>query len=141
MSNRLPVLAKEVKDAARVMRSAERTAADAAFVVGFALIEAKELVQHGEWLPFLKQAGIPERKAQRCMTLARSNLKSDTVTDLGGITGALEFLRVRQHAVDQMGRAGVAFDAGDNIEGMVSLETSILLMERMVSMFARHNAA
>jgi hypothetical protein len=34
--------------------------------------------------------------AQRYMTLARSGLKSDTVTDLGGIKAALEYLSARR---------------------------------------------
>jgi hypothetical protein len=55
------------------------------------LIEAKADCRHGEWLPFLNRAGVPERKAQRLMTLARSEMKSDAVSDLGGIKPALEF--------------------------------------------------
>ena len=48
-SNRLPVLAGEIRDAdTRCKRSAEETAA-AALDAGRLLIEAKDLVKHGEW--------------------------------------------------------------------------------------------
>jgi hypothetical protein len=59
---------------------------------GSTLCEAKDLCKHGEWLPFLKEAGIPERKAQRYMQLSRAGLKPDTVSDLGGIKSALRWV-------------------------------------------------
>ena len=43
-------------------------------------------------LPFLKRSGVPERKAQRYMKLAWSGLKSDSVSDLGGIKAALRWM-------------------------------------------------
>ncbi|WP_332716680.1 hypothetical protein [Pelagibacterium mangrovi] len=67
-----------------------------AIEAGHALIVAKESAPHGTWLPFLERAEVQERKAQRLMKLAASGLKSDTVTDLGGITGALRFLSERR---------------------------------------------
>jgi hypothetical protein len=95
-SNRLPILAAEIKQAQLEIEKASATVAVKALVAGNSLIEAKALVKHGEWLPFLKEAGIAERQAQRYMTLARSGLKPDTVSDLGGIKAALEYLSARQ---------------------------------------------
>mgnify|MGYP007115645966 CR=1 FL=1 len=62
------------------------------------LLAAKDAAPHGTWLPFLDRAGVPERKAQRLMTLARSGLKSDTVSDLGGVSRALEFVKKQEKA-------------------------------------------
>jgi len=91
-SNRLPMLAAEVKDKFAASATAERSAIDLALAAGAALCEAKDICKHGEWLPFLDAAGVQERKAQRYMKLARSGLKSDTVSDLGGIKAALRWL-------------------------------------------------
>ena len=73
---------------------------------GAALIEAKAGCGHGEWLPWLAGAGIPKRTAQRMMALAESGMKSDTVTHLGGIRRALEFVGQKDgsgflHGLDQ----------------------------------------
>ncbi|SEF11948.1 Protein of unknown function [Rhizobiales bacterium GAS191] len=77
------------------MSAARREAADRALETGHLLIEAKAECHHGEWLPFLKRAGLAERQAQRLMTLARSGLKSDTVSDLG-IRAALDMASKRK---------------------------------------------
>lgn len=92
MSNRLCILAAEV---ARLHTEAEahsKEAAEKAIKAGLALIEAKSLVKHGEWMGWLAGAAINDRKAQRYMQIARSGLKSDTVSDLGGIKGTIAFL-------------------------------------------------
>ncbi|ESZ68165.1 hypothetical protein X727_23070 [Mesorhizobium sp. L103C119B0] len=84
MSNRLPVLAENIKRAHSGLLEAAKTAADRAIEAGQALIEAKELVKHGEWLPWLKDyCGLPERTAQLYMAIAKSGLKPATVADLG----------------------------------------------------------
>lgn len=91
-SNRLSVLAAEVKDKFALSATAERSAIDLALAAGATLCEAKDICKHGEWLPFLDAACVQERTAQRYMKLARSGLKSDTVSDLGGIKAALRWL-------------------------------------------------
>lgn len=91
-SNRLTVLAADVKEKLAFSVSAEKSAIQAALAAGASLCEAKDACGHGEWLPFLAAAGVPERKAQRYMRLARSGLKPDTVSDLGGIKAALRWL-------------------------------------------------
>lgn len=80
---------------------------DKTLEAGRLLLQAKDECRHGEWLPFLKRAGVPERKAQRLMTLARSGLKSDTVSDLGGVKATLEFLTKRE--LPEPGTALVVF--------------------------------
>ena len=58
------------------------------------LLEARELADHGRWLPFLETINIRERTAQRMLRLARSGLKYDMVSDLGGIAAALDYLKL-----------------------------------------------
>ena len=54
------------------IRASIQTSAAAAIEVGRKLIEAKALLPHGQWLPWLKDhVGISERTAQDYMALAR----------------------------------------------------------------------
>ena len=48
-----------------------------------ALVEARDLCEHGEWAPWLAKTGIPERTANRMIHLARAGIKPATVADLG----------------------------------------------------------
>lgn len=90
-SNSLTVLADRIKDVIGASVAAEKTAIEKALEAGHLLDEARVACNHGDWLPFLHRAGMPERKAQRYMRLAKSGLKSDTVSDLGGIKAALKW--------------------------------------------------
>ncbi len=82
-SNRLPVLAEEIKRAHTGVMDAAKTAAERAIEAGNALIEAKSLVKHGQWLPFLKEhCERPQRTAQLYMKIAKLGLESATVADL-----------------------------------------------------------
>jgi hypothetical protein len=91
--NRLPVLAREIGNRVRAARRNARAALWNAMKAGDALIEAKELVKHGEWLDWLREnCELSERTASRYMQLARHRegieIKSATVADLT-IRGAL----------------------------------------------------
>jgi hypothetical protein len=84
MSNRLPILAAQIAAAHIGALDAAKTAAERAIEAGHALIEAKSLVKHGEWLPWLKgHCHISERSAQFYMKIAKLGLKSETVAFLG----------------------------------------------------------
>src|SRR5919199_137181 len=79
--NRLPALAGEIEAAHRRCKAGVREALDAALAAGRALIEAKELVPHGQWQDWLN-ANVPEvsvRTAQRYMRAAEK-AKSDSVS-------------------------------------------------------------
>jgi hypothetical protein len=83
-SNRLPVLAAEIRRAHADVQEAARTAAEHAITAGHALLEAKELLKHGQWLPWLREhCALAERTAQLYMKIAKSGLESATVADLG----------------------------------------------------------
>jgi hypothetical protein len=66
-----------------------------AMAAGDILIEAKEQLKHGHWLPWLQSCGISERAAQRYIRLARNRrtieAKSDNVSDLS-VSGALAMI-------------------------------------------------
>lgn len=92
--NRLPVLAAEITIAHEGARAAAKASLASALAAGAKLIEAKALIGHGEWLPWLK-ANVPfsERTASRYMRLARHRDQIETghVADLA-IRGACEAL-------------------------------------------------
>jgi hypothetical protein len=92
LSNSLTVLADQVRTALEESGAAEKTAIEKALEAGYLLNGAKADCRHGNWLLFLQRAEVPERKAQRYMKLAKSGLKSDTVSDLGGIKATLRWL-------------------------------------------------
>lgn len=91
--NRLAVLADEVRAAHSAVMMHMRQTVESAMDAGDRLIEAKELLPHGRWLPWLRGCGISARTAQRYMRLAanREHLKSDTVAHLG-VREAIDYL-------------------------------------------------
>jgi hypothetical protein len=107
MSNRLPILAAEIRRAHAEAEETAKTAAERAIAAGHGLIEAKGLVQHGEWLPFLAEAGIPRRTARRYMAIAASDLELATVANLG-LAGAEHFLSLRKQMMATLGKTDVA---------------------------------
>jgi hypothetical protein len=98
LSNEQANAAEEIKLLLAASDTAARESTDKALDAGQRLLAAKAEAAHGTWLPFLERAGIQERKAQRLMKVAKSGLKSVAVSDLGGITGALKFLKLRENS-------------------------------------------
>ena len=89
-------LTKWAEDIAALHQEIEehnKEVAQKALKAGRKLNEAKQMVGHGSWSEWLSGIGIGERTAQRYMQLDRHAIISDTVTDLGGIRAALEWLR------------------------------------------------
>jgi hypothetical protein len=68
--DRLPTLQAETRAAHDAAVSAAHLAIDMARAAGLRLIEAKGLLGHGQWLPWLTDIGITPRTAQRYMRLA-----------------------------------------------------------------------
>lgn len=88
--NRLSVLAGQVADLHQQVTTHidaaathKQAAAMKALEAGAALIEAKKLLPHGGWGPWLASAGIPERSAQRYMRLSRADMETAMVALLG----------------------------------------------------------
>ena len=78
-SNRTAILDELAAATARDYRQSEESYMDAAAK----LVKARDLCEHGEWLPWLEKAGIPKRTSQRMMRLARSGVKSAIVAHFG----------------------------------------------------------
>lgn len=113
LSNSLTLAADVIKEQIAEADAAARTSVEKSIEAGHSLVSAKEQCPHGQWLPFLERAGVHERQARRLMQLAQSGLKSDTVSDLGGIKAALAFISKRTKA-DSLLRA-VEFGGWENI--------------------------
>jgi hypothetical protein len=69
--NRLPHLADEVRRGQAIFRQGRRMSKEGAVIAGTALIEAKSLLAHGSWLPWLAECGVSPRTASRHMRKAR----------------------------------------------------------------------
>lgn len=98
--NRLPELATTIREAHNGVLGAAKTAAERAIEAGTALIEAKKLVKHGQWLRWLRDhCRLPERTAQLYMQIAASGLESATVAALG-LKGAADAIVVHLPPID-----------------------------------------
>lgn len=93
LSNALADLAEQVRATVEAQAEAERSSAIKALAAGTMLLEARSVTTHGAWGAFLERAGVHERQARRLMRLARSGIKPDTVSDLGGVKAALAWMR------------------------------------------------
>ncbi len=79
----------------------KRRGGEAVLTIGRALNEAKALLSHGEWLPWLtEQAELSERAAQNFMRLAREWSNPQTLADLGS-SKALALLALPEEEREQ----------------------------------------
>ena len=89
-SNRLPELAARIKEEHEATAVALQRGLEHALAAGKMLIEAKALLKHGQWLPWLAEhCAMSERTAQAYMQVAHSfakigdEAKAQRVADLG----------------------------------------------------------
>ena len=76
--------ARDIETITTEILSLKKTAGEAILAIGQRLIEAKSLLAHGEWLPWLtEQVEFSERSAQNFMRLAREWSNPQTLADLG----------------------------------------------------------
>jgi hypothetical protein len=100
--NRLAALSAYIRAADGRFRRSAREAATAAIEAGNSLIEAKTLVSHGEWMPWLRiNAAMSVRTATRYMRLARSGLDIGHVADLGVRGAEASLVTPRRRAPSQ----------------------------------------
>ena len=75
---------------------AQRKGGEAILTIGRCLNEAKDMLSHGEWLPWLaEKVGYSEKTAQNFMRLAREFSNPQALADLGA-TKALKLLALPQ---------------------------------------------
>ena len=81
---------------------AKRAGGEAILTIGRCLIEAKDMLSHGEWLPWLSdRVDLSERTAQKFMRLAREWSNPSALADLGA-TKALMLLALPEEEREQM---------------------------------------
>jgi hypothetical protein len=92
--NRLAALAADVRAAHRGVLDAEHTRTTRAIAAGRALVEAKSMLRHGKWLPWLKDhCQLPERTAQLYMQLVAQSDPDEILVALVrslGLRGTVE---------------------------------------------------
>ncbi len=87
-----PVEGRTIEIITDEILDAKRTGGEAILTIGRCLIEAKDMLPHGEWLPWLNErVELSERAAQRFMRLAREWSNPTALSDLGA-TKALTLL-------------------------------------------------
>lgn len=134
-SNRLPMIAAEVRALHDAVNAAARTAVERAREAGTLLLEAKATVPHGTWQSWVGELGISARTAQGYMQLARvPGSKTATVAHLG-LRAALREIAARDHPLDEVEAAlnemGLVIDRFEEIDKHWTV----------VDWFARENSA
>ncbi len=79
-----PAEGRTIETITKDILEAKRRGGEAILTIGRCLIEAKEMLSHGEWRSWLEErVEFSERSAQRFMRLAREWSKPTTLSDLG----------------------------------------------------------
>lgn len=112
---------------------AQRKGGEAVLTIGRCLIEAKDMLRHGEWLPWLaEKVGYSEKTAQNFMRLAREFSNPQAIADLGA-TKALKLLALPADEREQ-------FVAENNVVDMSARQLEQAIREREEAL-AREKAA
>ena len=102
---------------------AQRKGGEAVLTIGRCLIEAKDMLRHGEWLPWLaEKVGYSEKTAQNFMRLAREFSNPQAIADLGA-TKALKLLALPAEEREQ-------FVAAHNVIDMTTRQLEAAIRER-----------
>ena len=95
-----PPQVRDIETITSEILEAKRTGGEAILTIGKGLIEAKALLSHGEWLPWLEErVEFSEKAAQRFMLLARKYSNPTTLSDLG-VSKALILLAIPDESRD-----------------------------------------
>ena len=126
--------ARSIEVITRDILDAQRTGGEAILTIGRCLIEAKDRLPRGEWLPWLSdQVGYSERTAQNFMRLAREFSNPQALADLGA-TKALALLALPPDEREQ-------FVAENNVVDMTSRQLEQAIRERDEARAAAERAA
>lgn len=102
---------------------AQRKGGEAILTIGRCLNEAKDMLPHGEWLPWLaEKVGYSEKTAQNFMRLAREFSNPQALADLGA-TKALKLLALPKEEREQ-------FTATHNVIDMTTRQLEQAIRER-----------
>lgn len=96
-----PPQARDIEAITAEILDAKRAGGEAILTIGRGLMEAKALLPHGEWLPWLEErVEFSEKAAQNFMRIARNYANPQALADLGA-TKALMLLAVPDNARDE----------------------------------------
>ena len=113
---------------------AQRKGGEAVLTIGKCLIEAKDMLSHGEWLPWLaEKVGYSEKTAQNFMRLAREFSNPQAIADLGA-TKALKLLALPPDEREK-------FVADHNVIDMTTRQLEQAIRERDEAKAAAEQAA
>lgn len=113
---------------------AQRKGGEAVLTIGKCLIEAKDMLPHGEWLPWLaEKVGYSEKTAQNFMRLAREFSNPQAIADLGA-TKALKLLALPPDEREK-------FVADHNVIDMTTRQLEQAIKERDEARVAAEQAA
>lgn len=113
---------------------AQRKGGEAVLTIGRCLIEAKDMLPHGEWLPWLaEKVGYSEKTAQNFMRLAREFSNPQAIADLGA-TKALKLLALPADEREK-------FVADHNVIDMTTRQLEAAIKERDEARAAAEHAA
>jgi hypothetical protein len=121
----LAALVTRIKTELSAMNSAKKEVVSRAIAAGESLVKAKAKLEHGQWLPWLKENfDLSERTAQNYMTLAegKSKLeevlksKSATIADLKSINEALRVISEPEPDTNAGSDAGAGNGAGGSAD-------------------------
>lgn len=120
---------------------AKRAGGEAILTIGKGLMEAKALLSHGEWLPWLEaRVEFSEKAAQRFMLLARKYSNPTTLSDLGA-SKALILLAIPDEARDEFIEAPHVVDGEEkSVNDMSVRELKAAIKERDEALKAAEQA-
>ena len=96
-----PAESRTIETITNEILDAKRTGGEAILTIGRCLIEAKDMLPHGEWLPWLNErVELSERTAQKFMRLAQKWSNPSALADLGA-TKALMLLALPEEERDE----------------------------------------
>lgn len=96
-----PPQTRDIESITAEILDAKRAGGEAILTIGRGLMEAKALLPHGEWLPWLEErVEFSEKAAQNFMRIARNYANPQALADLGA-TKALMLLAVPDDARDE----------------------------------------
>jgi len=97
----LPERHRDIETITGEILAAKRAGGEAILTIGNGLIEAKALLSHGEWLPWLEErVEFSEKAAQNFMRIARNYSNPQALADLGA-TKALMLLALPEETRDE----------------------------------------
>ena len=120
---------------------AKRVGGEAILTIGRCLIEAKAMLSHGEWLPWLEErVEFSERSARNFMRLAREWTNRQALADLGA-TKALQILALPESERSAFLNEAHEVDGEEkNVIDMTSRELEAAIKERDAALKAAEQA-